>query len=397
MKADTNTSDHAPDIDSDGAASGGLSSDIVERIECTIVDIPIKRLHKLSSLATAEQNYVIVRIETREGVVGIGEASTLGGPRWSEETAESIAAVIDRYIAPAIVGKPVDGINAISAIMDKTAKRNNAAKSAIECALFDIISQHLGVPMHRLFGGAMRDRIRVAWTLASGDPGQEIEEAKEKLEARRHNLFKIKMGALDLATDSARITKLAGALGAHADLIVDANEGWDEPAAHRLLDQFDDLGIALVEQPLGAWDIEGAVRLKSRSRVPIMVDEGVFSPHDALAVARAGAADVVSLKLVKHGGPTGARKIAAIAEAGGLSLYGGCLLESSIGAAAHLHFFASLEKLQWHCEHFGPQILVDEIVTHPIVYDDFCAVVPDGPGAGVEIDPDKLRHYRRKD
>lgn len=370
--------------------------DPIVRITCALVDIPIRRLHKLSSLATAEQNYVVVQVATRDGLTGIGEASTLGGPRWAEETAESIAAVIDRYIAPEIVGMPAQAINAIRLRMAQTAKRNNAAKNAIECALFDIAARRLGIPLHALFGGAVRDRIRVAWALASGDAGQEIEEAEEKLSQRRHDLFKIKMGALDGKADKARIARIAAAIGDRADLIVDANQGWDEPAAVNILEHLSGCGIALVEQPLPAGNIAGAARLRARSPIPIMADESIFSPQEALAVVQAGAADVISLKMVKHGGPVGTRQVAAIAEAGGLGLYGGCLLESSIGAAAHLHLFASLDNLQWHCEHFGPQMLVDEIVAEPLVYENCAVLLPPGPGCGIRIDEDKMRHYRRK-
>jgi muconate cycloisomerase len=125
------------------------------------------------------------------------------------------------------------------------------------------------------------------------------------------------------------------------------------------------------------------------------VDESVFSSHDMLAVANAAAADVVSLKLVKHGGLLNTRKVAAVAEAAGIGLYGGCLLESSIGAAAHLQVFASLRELGWGCEHFGPQILTDDLVTEPLRFEEFQVHLPVGPGIGVTLDRDKLRRYAR--
>ena len=157
-----------------------------------------------------------------------------------------------------------------------------------------------------------------------------------------------------------------------------------------------ELGIRLAEQPLPAWDLPGMARLRARSTVPLMADECVFSTHDMLAVASAAAADVVSLKLVKHGGLLNTRKVAAVAEAAGIGLYGGCLLESSIGAAAHLHVFATLRELGWGCEQFGPQILVDDMVTEPLRFAEFHAHVPAGPGIGVTLDEEKLRRYARR-
>nr|MCU0235123.1 muconate cycloisomerase [Thermoanaerobaculales bacterium] len=148
-------------------------------------------------------------------------------------------------------------------------------------------------------------------------------------------------------------------------------------------------------QPLAAWNLDGLARVRARSAVPIMADECVFDAHDALRVAATGAADVLSLKIVKHGGLLSLRRVAAVAEAGGLALYGGCLLESSIGAAAHLHAFAGLPSLAWGCEHFGPHILTEDLVTEPLRIADFHVHLPDGPGLGVTLDADKLSRFAR--
>jgi muconate cycloisomerase len=96
------------------------------------------------------------------------------------------------------------------------------------------------------------------------------------------------------------------------------------------------------------------------------------------------------------GGLLNTRKVAAVAEAAGVGLYGGCLLESSIGAAAHLHVFAGLRELGWGCEHFGPQILTEDLVVEPLRFSDFEVHLPVGPGIGVTLDYDKLRRYARR-
>ncbi|MGL4967458.1 MAG: muconate/chloromuconate family cycloisomerase [Inquilinus sp.] len=376
--------------------AGDLARDLaVAEIRSTIVDVPTRRRHKLSSLSVTAQSYVVVELRLANGVEGIGEAATLGGPRWSEESVESIKAAIDHYLAPALIGQRADRFEAAGARMDAAAKRNTAAKSAIETALYDAVGRTFGVPASLLLGGVVRDRIPVLWTLASGDPEQEIEEAEGKLAARLHRTFKVKVGAQDPAADLARLRRLAGALGDRAALIVDANQAWDETTALRCLPVLADLGIRLVEQPLPAWNVAGMARLKARTDVPLMADECVFSAHDMLAVASAAAADVVSLKLVKHGGLLNTRKVAAVAEAAGIGLYGGCLLESSIGAAAHLQVFATLRELGWGCEHFGPQILTDDLAAEPLRFQDFEVLLPAGPGIGVTLDRDKLRRYAR--
>jgi muconate cycloisomerase len=367
----------------------------VEDLRATIVDVPTVRRHKLSRLSVTAQSYVIVEIRLANGATGIGEAATLGGPRWSEESVEGIKAVIDAHLAPAVLGLDASRLEAAASAMDDAARRNNAAKGAIESALFDAVGKTLEVPAVQLLGGTVHEAMPVYWTLASGDPAQEIEEAEAKLAARLHDRFKIKIGAQPLADDLARLAHLAAALGGRATLIVDANQAWDEATANRALPALADLGIALVEQPLPAWNVEGLARVRQRSAVPVMADECVFDAHDALRVAAAGAADVLSLKIVKHGGLLGLRRVASVAEAGGLSLYGGCLLESSIGAAAHIHAFAGLRSLAWGCEHFGPHILTEDLATEPLRIADFQIHLPTGPGLGVTPDPDKLRRFAR--
>ncbi len=368
----------------------------ISEIKSSIVDVPTVRTHKLSSLSVTAQSYVIVEVRLANGVTGIGEAATLGGPRWSEESVESIKATIDAYLAPALAGAAAERFEAARVSMDEAAKRNNAAKGAIESALFDAVGKTVDVPAVQLLGGVVRESVPVIWTLASGDPAQEIEEAERKIAARLHNMFKVKIGAQTPEADMARLRRLASALEGRATLIVDANQAWDETTALRCLPVMADLGVTLVEQPLPAWNIPGMARLRERSAVPLMADECVFSTHDMLDVARAGAADVVSLKLVKHGGLLATRDIAAVARAAGIGLYGGCLLESSIGAAAHLHVFAGLRDLAWGCEHFGPQILTGDLVTEPLRFEDFHIHLPTGPGLGVTLDLEQLRRYARQ-
>ena len=166
-------------------APDGLQRDLaIASIRTTIVDVPTVRRHELSSLSVTAQSYVIVELRLANGAEGIGEAATLGGPRWSEESVESIKATIDTYLAPALIGSPADRFEAARIRMDAAAKRNNAAKAAIESALFDAVGKTLGVPAVQLLGGAVRESFPVLWTLASGDAVQEIEEAEKKLAAR---------------------------------------------------------------------------------------------------------------------------------------------------------------------------------------------------------------------
>ena len=148
------------------------------RSASTIVDVPTVRKHKLSNTSVTAQSYVIVQLRLANGVEGIGEAATLGGPRWSEESVEGIKSTVDGYLAPALLGHRADHVEAAGIRMNEAAKRNTAAKGAIETAMWDALGLTLGLPVTALLGGAVRDRVPVLWTLASGDPVQEVDEAE---------------------------------------------------------------------------------------------------------------------------------------------------------------------------------------------------------------------------
>ncbi|MBR0800372.1 mandelate racemase [Bradyrhizobium jicamae] len=369
----------------------------IRSVRATIVDAPTRRRHKLSNTEVTHQGYVLVRILLDNGVSGIGEASTLGGPRWAEESVESIHAAVMNYLAPALQGQSALYFEANAIRMSKAASRNFAAKGAVESALLDAAGKTLGLPASALLGGAVRERMEVIWALASGDSGQELEEAREKLRHREHRQFKIKFGFNRPQADLIRLQALRSGLGDDVRLIVDVNQGWTESECIRFMPALEELDVALVEQPVSALQLEAMARVARRSSIPLLVDEAAFAKEEIARAASMGCGSVYSLKLVKSGGLFEMKRAAAVAAAHGLELYGGCLLESSIGAAAHLAAFATLPRLEWGTEHFGPRILVEDLVTNPIRFDEFEICVPDGPGLGVEIDEDKVRAYARKE
>ena len=380
------------------AASPDLVNDTrIHSVHSVILDVPTQRRHRLSNTSVDRQSFVHVAVRLNNGVVGNGEASTLGGPRWSEESVEAIKANIDTYLAPCLIGQPASGIEAANLRMDQAAKRNAAAKSALNSALLDALGLTLNVPVATLLGGPVRDRFPVIWTLASGNAGQEAEEAQSKIEAGTFNRFKIKLGFANPADDIERLAILRRSLPGETLLVADVNQAWDEATCLRWFPALEDLDIGLIEQPLPAGRVEGMARLAARTRIPLMLDEAVFSADEALRATTLGAGSVLSLKLCKHGSAQALQRIAAIADAGGLLLYGGCLLESSLGAAAHLAVFSTLPRLQWGTEHFGPRIVVHDTTLKGLEYQDYEVLLPTDPGLGVTPDPAIVDAYKRTD
>src|SRR5262245_36134305 len=202
----------------------------VADVRVILADIPVRRPHAMSFTTLTAVNFVFVRLETRDGLVGWGEAACLGGPTWSEESAESVAATIERYIAPWLVGRDATGIEALRLEMARRVQGNPFARAAVEMALWDLHGRALGVPVHRLLGGPVRVRVPLSWSLAVADPDAEVAEAVEKV-GRGHRIFKIKTAAHPLAHDVARVRRIREAVGLGVSLRADANQGWDRPTA----------------------------------------------------------------------------------------------------------------------------------------------------------------------
>lgn len=368
----------------------------VERIEARILDIPTIRPHKLSFGSISRQSPVIVQLWLSNGASGFGEAATIGGPSWNEESPESIRHAIGAYLAPAVIGQDGSRFEAVTARMDAACKGNMFAKSAVEMALIDAVARSLDLPAWQLLGGKRHDSLPLAWTLASGDLARDLEEADKMLEARRHRIFKIKIGAREPGEDVAHVSQIARALQGKASLTVDVNQAWSGNTARRYLPRLIDAGVSLIEQPVARWNVEALCGLTATlGGALIMADETVCSPQDAMMLAREKACHVFSLKVAKHGGLLRTRKVAAIAEAADIGWYGGTMLETSLGSAASAHVFSTLAGEHHGCELFGPQLLVEDIVTNPMQIADFALQLPDGPGFGVEVDPAQLERFDR--
>jgi muconate cycloisomerase len=373
-----------------------MISTAIESVEAIIVDLPTIRPHQLAMHTMQHQTLVIVRIRCADGIEGIGEATTIGGLAYGNESPDSMKTNLDRHFAPLLVGQDGSNVNAAMQRLDRTIKGNTFARSGVESALLDAQGKRLGLPVSELLGGRVRDTLEVAWTLASGDTLKDIAEAEHMLDIRRHRLFKLKIGANEVSRDLKHVIAIKKALGDRASVRVDVNQAWDEAVAIRACRELGDNGIDLIEQPISRNNRSGQVRLNLRSPAPIMADESIECVEDAFNLAAEGAASVFALKIAKNGGPRAVLRTAAIAEAAGIGLYGATMLEGSVGSLASAHAFVTLKKLTWHTELFGPLLLTEDIVTEPPVYRDFQLEVPRTPGLGLTLDEERLAFFSRK-
>lgn len=367
----------------------------IERIETTIVDIPTIRGHVLSMTTMMVQSIVLVRVRFSDGSEGLGEGTSIGGMSYGAESPESIKLAIDTYIAPTLEGMSGDDVNAATNLMQKVVRGNPIARCAVETALWDGLGRRLGVSVAQLFGGKVRSSMPVAWTLASGNSDQDIAEAQEMLAQRRHNIFKLKIGKRTVQEDIAHVAAIKSALRDDASIRVDVNQSWTISQARWGLAGLQEIGVDLVEQPIGSKHLKALKHLTDAYQIAVMADEALQGPEDALFVAADRAADVFAVKIAQSGGLKRASEVIAIAQAAGIGLYGGTMLEAGVGTAAAVQLFSTIETLDWGTELFGPLLLKDEILATPIAYSDFSLKVPEGPGIAVDLDPGKVAHYQR--
>ena len=201
-------------------------------IETLLVEIPTIRPHKMAVATMQTQTLVLVKISTEDGFVGWGEATTIGGLGYGEESPESIKTNIETYFAPLLKSLKAQNIAQTMRALKKNINGNRFAKCAIQTALLDIQAQRLDLPLSEVLGGRLRDSLPVLWVLASGDTEKDIAEGRKMIEARRHNIFKLKIGSRRVEEDVEHVLAIKQALGSDISIRVDVNRAWSEPVSY---------------------------------------------------------------------------------------------------------------------------------------------------------------------
>lgn len=348
------------------------------------VPVGLRRGHAMSFGTVRHADLVLVRATADDGRTGWGEVTVLGGPYWSEESAESVLATLHKYLFPAVIGDDVH-----AATPDTRVRGNPFATCALDIARTDLRARALGIPAAALLGAYDPAPVPLSWSLAGETVPQDLDEAAEQRE-QGYAIFKVKVGARPLRADLDRLAVLREALGPDVSLRVDANQGWSRADAGAALRPLAGLDVAFAEQPLPRGDSAGLAALQAATGVPIAADESLGTLTDATALISADAARVFVYKLAKHGGFAPARHIAALAGAHGIDGYLGCMIESSLGTAAYLAFAASGVPLRYGCELFGPRLLTDDLTHEPVTYSPGHVHPPHGPGLGVDVDAAKV-------
>lgn len=340
-------------------------------------------------------DYVIVRVLTDQGLVGLGEATV--SPIWSGETSRSCVVAIRELLRPALAGRDPRRVNALRLAMDRALKANPFTKAAVEMALWDLAGKAAGVPVYQLLGGKVHDAIPIKMMIGAFDPPQAVALA-ERFLGWGVRCLKVKVG-LDPAGDLARVRAVREIAGPDIPITVDSNCGWNVTTARLALERLRPLDLRVAEQPIPPGDTAAMAYLREVSGIPIMADESVWTLADAWNVAGARAADVISVYPGKNGGIAASIEIAHAAQAAGLACHVGSNLELGVASAAMLHLAAAtpaIDSARYPADILGPNYHEADLLREPLTLGPEAAVVPDGPGLGVELDEAQLERFRAK-
>jgi muconate cycloisomerase len=347
----------------------------------------MKRRHGVGDIEQSMPG-AILKISTDAGISGWGEVAP-----WSvfTGTAEANASGIHHYLRPLLIGADPLKIATLMRQIEKTLVGHSEGKAAVEMALYDIAGKQLGLPVAQLLGGYYRSQVPLSVSIANPQFEEDLDFAK-RLVGEGVNIFKVKTGFSSHREDLARLERLRSELPAAVDLRVDYNQGLDPWDAIRQLRDIESFRPTFIEQPVKREQRAAMAAISRALDTPIMADESVFTPAEAVEMVRGQIADLVSIKIMKSGGITRAREIASIAEAAGITAYGGTMFEGGLAIAAGLHMVAATPNIALGAEFYtSTWVLGVEILRQPIVIEAGQTRVPSGPGLGVDIDEDCVK------
>lgn len=366
----------------------------ITEVEAIPVAVRGERDFAISEGSTRVHTSVILRLLTdRDGLEGNAEI-VCAPPGKPEELPDEILGAVRNVVAPALVGMGASDRLRACARVESALKGRVWTKAAVNVALYDLQAKSLDASVSDLLGGRLHARVPVIGPVVGiMAPGEMARLAAESAAAGFHAI-KIKVGET-VATDVERVAAVREALGDGVALRVDANDHYQPADAIRLIRAIERYGVEHVEQPVPRRDILGMAEVRRSVGVPLMTDDMVATPGEAMTVIRLGAADRVKVKVTKHG-LDGARLIVDMLAAAGMKAVLGHVFEMGLAAAAEAHLAASAGNLAAPHEigSMRPMGTAADIVAGDLSAKSGFLEVPHGPGLGVTLDWDRIGEFR---
>jgi len=347
-------------------------------------DIPLIEPFRIAIMEITNAQSVFLKINTNEGLYGLGEAN----PTWGitgETQSINLAGAVD--LAKLLLNKDPLNIEERMREIDRFLVHNSTLRSAFDMALYDLLGKVAELPLYAVLGGGKRS----FWTDNTIGLAEAKNMAAKAVDFKNQGFkaIKVKLGTTQ-AEDLERIRKIREAIGDDLPIRIDANQGWDYKTAVNVLQALEPMGIEYCEQPIACWDYENLRRIRDKTSIAIMADESLFDHHDAFQLASGGCCDYFNIKLAKSGGIHTALKINAIAEGAGIICMIGCMVETRLGLTAAAHVVSARPNIQY-ADLDGCLMLKEDPVVGGAQYNVGEISVPDAPGHGADIDPGFLK------
>lgn len=344
------------------------------------ISVPLNTPFKTALRTVESIEDIIVEIYTDTGNIGFGEAPPTGVI--TGDTAGAIVGAIEDHIKKSIIGMNIENFEGLMQKLNSCIVKNTSAKAAVDIALYDLYGQLYNAPLYKLLGG-FRKEITTDITISVNDPEEMVRDSISAIK-RGYRTLKIKVGK-DSKKDLERMKAIRQAVGYDVDLRIDANQGWKPKEAVKLLREMEDsdLKIEFVEQPVAAHDVDGLKFVTDNISIPVLADESIFSPLDALNILQKRAADLINIKLMKTGGLYNAIKICSLAEIYGVECMIGCMLEAKVSVTAAVHL-ACAKSVITKIDLDGPVLCSEDPINGGAVFNESKIMLTNKPGLGIE-------------
>jgi L-alanine-DL-glutamate epimerase-like enolase superfamily enzyme len=368
----------------------------ISKVEAMILTCQLDKPIMDATYTLPSRSVVLTRVETDEGISGIGEAAYFGGPPMITKM------IIEKELADYLIGEDPLNIERLWETMYQRSIKHGrkgaiiASMSGIDIALWDIKARSVGIPLYRLLGGCY-EKIRAYASAGFYAEGKGLKELAGEMESYVKEGFtavKMKIGRVSQAEDVARIKAVREAIGPNIDLLVDGNNVYTSYEAIKMARKMEAYDVFWFEEPVPAEDIDGSARVAHAIDMPLAAGENEFTRYGFRDLIINQALDIAQPDATWCGGITEARKIAAMASAWNIT----CVphsFSSAIALMSNLHFSASIPNsmFQEFDRNYNP--LREELLTEPVgINKDGYIDLPDKPGLGVELNESTVKKYR---
>jgi L-alanine-DL-glutamate epimerase-like enolase superfamily enzyme len=363
----------------------------ITQVEAIPFAIPYRKPLVFASGEVRAAEHVLVRVHTDDGVVGVAEAPPR--PFTYGETQAGVVAVIEKLFAPQVEGLDLLEREVLAARLARTVG-NPVAKSSIDMAVWDALGKTLGLQVTELLGG-YTDRMKVSHMLGFDAPAAMVAEAERIRDSYGITTFKVKVGRRPFTLDTAVVRALREGLGDEVELYVDGNRGWTASESARAMHEMRDLGLTLAEELCPADDVLGRRWLVQQCDVPFVADESAVTPADVTREILGGSATAVSIKTARTGF-TFSQRVHHLCEGMGIEVVMGNQIDGQVGSMCTVAFGSAYQLTSRRAGELSNFLdMSDDLLTEPLEIRGGELAVRPGSGLGIEIDPDKLAHYRQ--